>query len=451
MAKGPLLLLSSIGAEGHFNPVFTIATHLTSKGYDVVFLTIKDFEAKVVSIGAEFLEIAPGITPELLDKMKDLLLHQKTPEDFYQILANIFVNDVPRKTRRLLEVVVELRARDPQRQIIYFEDVFNLSLLPLKLGAPLPEGFGPLPRSIGISPSPLMIESEHTAPPRLDLGPDSTPSGVQRNKALWRLVTRYQMKEMVDAYRRVFSDLGVPGSQEEALEKPWAMGYTAFDATFQLCSPSMEFPLPDLPPTIHFAGILSRKSGAASFAPPAWWDDVLAAKRDGKKIVFVTQGTVRADAHELIVPTIRGLADDDGVLVVAALGARGAELPDDARPAPANARIADYLPYDAILEHADVFVTNGGYGGLTHTVSHGVPVVVAGTSEEKSEVAARSVYSGLGVSCGTQKPTSEMVRAKVGEILGDSRYARRADELRRENEGMDCLGTIEKMVEKLTE
>ena len=29
---------------------------------------------------------------------------------------------------------------------------------------------------------------------------------------------------------------------------------------------------------------------------------------------------------------------------------------------PANASVQDYLPYDAILQHADVFVTNGGSG-----------------------------------------------------------------------------------------
>ena len=37
----------------------------------------------------------------------------------------------------------------------------------------------------------------------------------------------------------------------------------------------------------------------------------------------------------------------------------------------------------------DVFVTNGGYTGVTLALAHGVPLVQAGTTEEKAEIAAR--------------------------------------------------------------
>ena len=34
-------------------------------------------------------------------------------------------------------------------------------------------------------------------------------------------------------------------------------------------------------------------------------------------------------------------------------------------------------------------VTNGGYGGVQLALAHGVPLVVAGNTEEKGEIAAR--------------------------------------------------------------
>ena len=34
-------------------------------------------------------------------------------------------------------------------------------------------------------------------------------------------------------------------------------------------------------------------------------------------------------------------------------------------------------------------LTNGGYGGVQYALAHGVPLVVAGDTEDKPEVAAR--------------------------------------------------------------
>jgi hypothetical protein len=41
-------------------------------------------------------------------------------------------------------------------------------------------------------------------------------------------------------------------------------------------------------------------------------------------------------------------------------------------------------------------VTNGGYGGVQQALANGVPLVVAGDSEDKPEVAARVRWSGTG-------------------------------------------------------
>jgi UDP:flavonoid glycosyltransferase YjiC (YdhE family) len=71
--------------------------------------------------------------------------------------------------------------------------------------------------------------------------------------------------------------------------------------------------------------------------------------------MLVTQGTVATDASELILPTLRALANED-VLVVATTGGKDlAEVP------PANARVARFVPFNQLMPHAAAMVTNGGY------------------------------------------------------------------------------------------
>ena len=169
------------------------------------------------------------------------------------------------------------------------------------------------------------------------------------------------------------------------------------DAVVQFTVPAFEYPRSDARDTLHFAGPLSA---TGSQAPrPDWWADI-----DGSRpIVHVTQGTIaNKDFTQLVGPTLEALADDD-VLVVVSTGGR----PLDTLPAlPANARAADYLPYDELLPRTDVFITNGGYGGVQYALRYGVPIVATGGKEDKPEVGARVVWSGVGRRIRTEQPDS---------------------------------------------
>ena len=131
--------------------------------------------------------------------------------------------------------------------------------------------------------------------------------------------------------------------------------------------------------------------------------------------MHVTQGTLdNADLGRLLLLTTRALAGDD-VLVVATTGG-----PDPAplRPGlPANARLERFVPHDLLLPHVDVMVTNGGYGGVQQALANGVPLVVAGDSEDKPEVAARVQWSGTGINLHTGRPSQAMVARAVRRVL----------------------------------
>jgi UDP:flavonoid glycosyltransferase YjiC (YdhE family) len=140
-----------------------------------------------------------------------------------------------------------------------------------------------------------------------------------------------------------------------------------------------------------------------------------------------------------VLVTTRALARDD-VLVVATTG--GPDPEPLRRGLPANVRLERFVPHDLLLPHVDVMVTNGGYGGVQQALANGVPLVVAGDSEDKPEVAARVQWSGTGLNLHTGRPSPAMVARAVRRVLSHDSYRQRAQALQAEIAATDPLGTI---------
>ncbi len=66
------------------------------------------------------------------------------------------------------------------------------------------------------------------------------------------------------------------------------------------------------------------------------------------------------------------------------------------------------------------YVTNGGYGGLHNAMESGVPIVVAGGTEDKPECAA---LAGAGINLKTGRPKPAAIRDAVHKVLNDDRYS----------------------------
>jgi UDP:flavonoid glycosyltransferase YjiC (YdhE family) len=196
---------------------------------------------------------------------------------------------------------------------------------------------------------------------------------------------------------------------------------------------------------VRFVGpILTVLTAAAQpFEEPSWWPEL----GSGRPVVHVTQGTLdNADLGRLILVTARALAGDD-VLVVATTGGPD---PEPLRPGlPPNVRLERFVPHDLLLPHVHAMVTNGGYGGVQQALANGVPLVVAGDSEDKPEVAARVQWSGAGINLHTGRPSPAMVARAVRRVLGRSSYRRRARALRAEIAASDPLGTIGNVLTEL--
>ena len=179
--------------------------------------------------------------------------------------------------------------------------------------------------------------------------------------------------------------------------------------------PGLDYPRPDLPPSVHYVGRLAAgPPPSAADDLPAWWPEVAEAQAAGRPVVHVSQGTLHVDPGQLIRPAMTGLAGSDA-LVVVSTGRDTGRLGD----LPPNVRVAPFLPYDRLLPLVDVMVSNAGWSSVLAAVAAGVPLVVAGADLDKPEVARRVAWSGVGVDLRTGRPRPTRVRAAVDRVLAD--------------------------------
>ena len=420
------ILLASCPVHGHVTPLLAVARYLVARGHRVRFLTGSRYRAVVEAAGAEFLPL-----PAEAD-FDDSDMDAAFPEGVgltgiagirYDI-GTIFV----RPMRAHLRALDAAFAAEPT-DVVLVESLF-IGAVPLLTR---PRASRPAVINLGIVP--LGLTSRDTAPFGLGIPPMRGPLGRLRNRAL-TFVARHVIFGGVQkqAARLVREATG------EKLQTFFMDAASRADAIVQFSVPGFEYPRTDVVTKLHFVGPVSRT--VPSDAPlPDWWHEL-----DGSRpVVHVTQGTIaNRDWDDLVAPTIAGLADAD-VLVVVSTGGRDVATLGEL---PANVRAAEYLPYDELLKRTDVFVSNGGYGGVHYALEHGVPIVVAGTTEDKIEVSARIAWSGVGVNLATNRPTVEQVRSGVLEVLGSPRYREASSRVAAEIAAAPGLAGLERAIDE---
>jgi UDP:flavonoid glycosyltransferase YjiC (YdhE family) len=91
---------------------------------------------------------------------------------------------------------------------------------------------------------------------------------------------------------------------------------------------------------------------------------------------------------------------------------------------------------------------NAGYGGFIHGVTNGVPMVLGGGTEDKPEVSARGEFAGVAVNLRTGAPSKEQVADAVSKVFADSKFKERVVEIKKENEELDALSSIEQHIQQ---
>ncbi|MEV6167432.1 nucleotide disphospho-sugar-binding domain-containing protein [Streptomyces sp. NPDC051954] len=429
MAK---IIVTAGPVPGHVVPLAAVAADLTERGHEVLFYTGAQFEGQARRTGARFAPYPAEVEPTSAEFQAAFLEREKlAPFDRMTFdLTRFGADPAPVHDKRLQELLAEFPAT------VVISDLTSFGTMPLALRAP--RGERPLLVYIGMAPPPF--DSVDTAP----FGPGLLPPTTDEERARYNGM-RVQMGAMfADAQEHieaVFSSMGVtlPGFFFNAMA-------TVPDHLLQLTVPAFEYPRSDAPQGFRFIGSLPAAPDR-DFERPDWWADL----SSDRPVVVVTQGTAENnDLSQLVVPTLRALADAD-VTIVAATGR--ADGPDMVRAeldgeVPANAHLAGFVPFEQLLPLADVLVTNAGYGGVQTALRHGVPLVVAGETEDKPEVAARVEWSGTGVNLHTARPEVAAVRIAVDEVLNDPQYRKCAGEIQRQYAEYRPFDAIAEIIER---
>jgi UDP:flavonoid glycosyltransferase YjiC (YdhE family) len=405
------------------NPALPIARKLIEQGHEVCWYTGRKFQAAVEATGARFVPIVEASDPVSAS------MDERYPERAGLEGLRAFKFDL--KYHFLDQIAAQIR--DVRNILAGFPADVLLVDTGFLAAAMLHELDGTRFATYGITALP--IGSRDTAPFGTGLPPGRSPFGRLRNRFLTAITTRLLFRDVQRHYQQVRADLGLARSSSN-LFVDVVSPYLYLHAS----TASFEYPRRDLPAQVHFIGPL-LPDVTSSFEPPHWWH-----RLDGTRpVVLVNQGTVAVDLDDLVAPTLAALADRN-VLVIATGGA-GVEGLTGAIPA--NAQVEPFVPFGALMPHVDVMITNGGFGGVQFALSHGVPLVVAGTTEDKLEVAARVAWSGAGIDLRKKRPTSDQMRDAVDTILGDGRYRDNARRIQRDIADHDAPTTAARLLERL--
>lgn len=437
----PLILMAATPIYGHTMPMRAIARKLIERGFDITFVSGSHFREPIEAIGARFhpysgySDISEATVNTRFPGRVALAAEELGAYDN----EHIFVRAMPSQYESIQLALKELKERQPGRKVVLMVENGCLGTLPSILGAP---GIKP-DAHITIGVLPLQLSSIDTAPFGTCIPPDSSPAGRERN-AILNQKNYNDSQELHTTFRSLLASTGAKTTDRLYTDAAVVLP----DRYIEMCIPEIEYPRSDLPSSVRFAGGLPHGSRDPAQSFPDFWHELMAnedvkksGKGAGKKVVAVSQGTFSNAPTQLLLPTISALAKHDDVLVVAALGARNATLPASVS-VPGNVRVADFIPFDELLPYCDVFVTNGGYGALQHAIANGVPMIVAGNTEEKPENGCRVAWAGIGVNLKTATPTEEALEEAVVKILGDGSFKQKIEVMKEKMEACDALGTI---------
>jgi len=424
------ILIVTAPYHGHVQPHLLIAKKLFEHDNEVMWYTGARFKDSIEATGATHVSMEGYAYDDRdMDSAFPERRHDEGVEKFKRDIKRLFMDAIPSYHQEMQHILETFPA-----QVVVF-DLWCLGVLPMILTGE-PKGL----KFVSTGLVPLTVVSPD-APP---FGPGfPVQPGVDERERNIKLHDQFQNEIFADVqeyFNHILTEQGSPPT-----DVYWAESSALLSNFFlQFTIPSFEYPRSDLPSHVRFVGPMLIKGEEIKVEElPDWWHEL----NGERPVIHVTQGTLdTSNFQRLILPTIQALADEE-VLVVASTGGRpvsdlGADLPD-------NVRVVEYIPYHQFLPHVDAMVSNGGYGGVQYALSHGIPLVVAGDTEDKPEVAQRVRWSGAGINLETGSPTVEQIHKAVNDILEDPQYRIRAKALQAEYAQYDAVNESVRLIEQM--
>ncbi|MEE4408352.1 MULTISPECIES: glycosyltransferase [unclassified Serratia (in: enterobacteria)] len=418
--------MAAVATPGHVYPMLGIARYLIAQGHRVRVMTGALFRERAEAAGAQFVPFDAQVDFDYRYLERHFPERAALPPGNAQMalaLKDFFAAPIPLLDRQL-RAAIAAEATD----LLMVENCFYGVL-------PLLQATDRLP-VIGIGVTPLAYSSRDS----IFYGPRIPPALLPHELRREQLVdeaTRVLLDEVQQSFNTAMVQSG-----GGPLQQPFTDALIGgCDRFLQLATPALEYPREDLPAGVRFIGPL--RGAAAAPQDGGEWDEA-----DPRPLVIVTQGTLaNVDLHQLIVPTLTALAELP-VRVLATTGGRSVDGVPAQRPD--NARVREFISFEHWLPQAALLITNGGYGSINYALDHGVPLIVAGTGEDKLEAASRVVAAGCGINLQTSEPDEAQLRQAVQQILSQPIYRQRAALVQADYARHDALAAIAEEVAALT-
>jgi UDP:flavonoid glycosyltransferase YjiC (YdhE family) len=409
LKPGTKILFATFPADGHFNPLTGLAMHLKSIGCDVRWYTSTKYASKLEQLGISHYPLVRAL-------------------DFAEGDPEVIFPERKKHKSQLSKLKFDIIHAFIQRGPEYFEDIkeihqsfaFELLIADVAFtGLPFVKEKMNIPViSVGIFP--LAETSTDLAPNGLAITPSYTFWGKRRQAVMRWIADKVLFRKPYLVMKKVLAAYGIEpdGNLFDTIIRKSSL-------VLQSGTPGFEYFRSDLGSNIRFAGPLLPYTSKKDTA--SWHHEKL---NQYNKIILVTQGTVEKDIDKLIVPTLEAFKNSDCLVIVTTGGAQTKAL--RTRYSQENIIIEDFIPFGDVMPYADVYITNGGYGGVLLGIENKLPMVVAGVHEGKNEICARVGYFKLGINLKTENPIPAQIRKSVDEILENAMYKKNVTKLSKE-------------------
>jgi UDP:flavonoid glycosyltransferase YjiC (YdhE family) len=415
------ILFATLAADGHVNPLTGIAVRMRDLGHDVRWYTGSQYARRVESLG--ILHVPYRRADEHLDSKSLASLPERKRLHGPALIRYDFEKVFLANVESYLADIRDIDADFPFD--VMFSDTGFLSARLVR------HVLGKHVCGVGVSPS---IETDPDLPPNfIGKQPARSAAGRAVHRTMAAAMDRMVLAHGKGLYNAVLAKHGLPPVTGSIFDE----FYRGQDVIFQSGVPGFDYTRRNVNPRSRFVGALLpyRAPGLSTFPYGS-------RVHDGQRVVLVSQGTIdNHDPGRLITPALDALVDT-GALVVVATGHRNTDELQRQYPHE-NVVIEDYVDFDAVLQRADLYVTNGGYGGVLLSLTNGVPMVTAGVREGKNDINARVAYFQVGIDLRTEKPSSSAIAAAAERVLGEPHWKANAMRLRDEFAQYGPLDIIE--------
>jgi hypothetical protein len=342
------LFISAITHWSHFEKIAKVAVAVAELGYPITFITGRIFEQESSSLhpNIKFYPLQ-GQDDKLTEAQYAILASLPPEEAEIYLLRMVFVEGMQRTHETLQQAFRAFRAHHgDSKPLLSLYDLLATGHLPILLGA---SGIKP-DVNFAVACHPISLDSNDTYPFHIDKMPETGPDARAIHWQAYQDRHAHRPTRELDlgSWEKL-RDMGV-------LRTTYSSIYHAMsslpDHLMTMGVPEFEWPRSDLRDNVHYFGGLKRvihgDKTPREVHLPSWWDEVHAAKMDGKRIVAVSQGTLETNLSNLLLPTIEALEDRDDVLVIATtVVVEPEEVPSFT--VRGNARVTKFVPYESLL------------------------------------------------------------------------------------------------------